>query len=406
MASRPLRYPSCGGILPAVGTACPACGFTVWPADGGVAGGAVDAVVDEPVDRASGGWAAAPPSPPLGPASLSSITPPLAVDLPPSQVSVDGLDIHWSSGFPRRAAWGASAPVRALPAVAPTGSGAPRGAPKTGAPASGAGRQDGVAAIRSAGAPAGRATRDMPASPPATAAGAPAAVVPASMSPPLAGFDQVLSSDFRGAAAISSGAPLASPSSATQPRWAPSGASAIEFPGWFRGISGATGPSPRRPTRRRAPLPRAGVWLGVAALLLVGLLVFAAYAQRWSIRQGAGSVGAPAETVTIAAPRSADLATVRRELAGLASIASPASAQITTSGSAAARHASTRRTRLIVWRDRFELGAHQTRVLDNAIVYAGALARWLETPGSVARHAAALKAWRVWRADDPGLRAR
>ena len=147
------------------------------------------------------------------------------------------------------------------------------------------------------------------------------------------------------------------------------------------------------------------MWLGIVALLFVGLLVFAAYAQRWSIRQGAGSVGTPAETATIAAPRSADLATVRHELAGLASIARPPSALITTSDSAAARQAQTRRARLIMWRDRFELTAHQTHVLDNAVVYAGALARWLETPGSAARRAAALKAFRVWRADDPGLRA-
>ncbi len=218
MASRPLRCPSCGGILPAIGTACPACGFTVWRADGGVADGAVDAVVDEPADRASGGWAAAP----LGPVSPSSITPPSPVDLSPSQVSVDGLDIHWSSGLPRRAAWGASASAWALPAVAPTGSGVSRGQAKTGAPA----------------AAAGATARLAPA-----AAGALAPVAPAaSMSPPLPGFDQVLSSDFRGAAVISSGAPGASPPPATQPLWAPSGASAIEFPGWFRGISGAIGP--------------------------------------------------------------------------------------------------------------------------------------------------------------------
>jgi hypothetical protein len=147
------------------------------------------------------------------------------------------------------------------------------------------------------------------------------------------------------------------------------------------------------------------VWLAVIALLFVGLLVFTAYAQRWSTRQGEVNAGASSETVTIVPPRSADLAKVRRELAGLAVVAGTPSAQITASRPAVARHARTLRTRLILWRDRFELTSHQWRVLDHAIAYAGALARWLKTPGSAARRAAALKAWRTWRADDPGLAA-
>ncbi|HUK76707.1 MAG TPA: hypothetical protein VL117_03810, partial [Thermoleophilia bacterium] len=158
-------------------------------------------------------------------------------------------------------------------------------------------------------------------------------------------------------------------------------------------------------TRRRVPLPRAGVWLAVIALLFVGLLVFTAYAQRWSTRQGEVNAGGSSETVTVTAPRSADLARVRWELAGLTAIAGAPSAQITTSRPAEARHAHALRTSLILWRDRFELTSHQRRVLDHAVVYAGALARWLKKPGSAARRAAAQKAWRAWRADDPGLAA-
>ena len=59
--------------------------------------------------------------------------------------------------------------------------------------------------------------------------------------------------------------------------------------------------------------------------------------------------------------------------------------------------------RLITWRDAASLDSHQTRVLDNAIAYAGTLSRWLKAPHSGARHAAAVKAWRRWTRDDPGL---
>jgi hypothetical protein len=59
--------------------------------------------------------------------------------------------------------------------------------------------------------------------------------------------------------------------------------------------------------------------------------------------------------------------------------------------------------RLIMWRDAASLDSHQTRVLDNAIAYAGALRRWLTAPPRGVRHAAAVKAWRRWTGDDPGL---
>ena len=446
MAIRPLRCPSCGGPLPGVGTACPACGFTVWRADGGwddrvfrgsgaaaagtatggttneVAGGVVDTVVDDAADDTGGGriarWATTPPSPPPNPRSLSSITPPSPAGLPPSQVSVDALAIDWSNRFSLRAGWGARAPAsggRRSQAAATRSIGAPSG------PVSGA-----AAAMPSAGGCAPGARRPGSGLRPAdtdteqdvraaarvlrrrgdlsAAAGVAAPAIAPPKPLPVVGFDQVLSSDFRGAASISGGGPFTSPSPAVQTRRTPLGASAIEFPAWVRAVPGSARAVRARSRSGRAPLSRAGVWLGAIALLVVGLLVFTGYAQRWSGGTVAASGGAPSMGITMPAPRSADRATVRRELVALAAIAAPPSAHLKTPRPTAALRARRLRVRLILWRDRFDLTAHQSLVLDHAVAYAGTLDRWLTSPRGAARRAAALAAWRDWRADDPFLK--
>jgi hypothetical protein len=147
-----------------------------------------------------------------------------------------------------------------------------------------------------------------------------------------------------------------------------------------------------------------GVVLGVLVLVFAGLVVFTGIAQRWSVQQSSGGGASESQTAPGAAPMSSDLVTVRRELAGLASVVVSPAARVVAPRPVAAAKARALRARLITWRDGFELTAHQVRVLDNAIAYAGALGRWLKTPQDAVRHAAAGKAWRAWRAADPGMR--
>ena len=415
MSSRPSCCPSCGGPLPGPGIACPACGFTVRDSD------------DVPDDQALAGrgraWGGT--VSPLDAGSLPPITPPAAVGPPPSQISVDGIEMHWSSGLSRQVAWGASPTVAGgrqgqAPATRPAGappspaagmaaftSSGAGNAPGAMRPRSGPSRDDAGQIERAAARARERRDELSRAAGPAVPSSVPPAPVAAASAPPVAVFDQVLSSDFRGTSAISGGATIAAPAVAAQTRWAPSGASAVDFPGWFRGIPAAvTGASRGRHAHDRAPLPKAAVWLAVAALLFVGLMVFTAYAQRWSITPDTSGVGASSDILTMPAPSFADRAAVHRDLAALTAIAVPPSAPAATARPAAALRAHRLRVRLMLWRDRFRLTAHQRGVLDHAVIYAGALARWLETPGSGARRAAALKAWRVWRADDPSLRTR
>jgi hypothetical protein len=143
--------------------------------------------------------------------------------------------------------------------------------------------------------------------------------------------------------------------------------------------------------------------VGVLVLLFVGLVAFTGYAHHSWTRQQSEIGSQPSEIV---APGSGDLATVRARLAALATVVASPAAEVPAHRPAAARQARLARAWLIEWRDSFELTAHQTRVLHNAVGYAGALSRWLRTPRDAARHAAALRAWRVWRADDPGLRTK
>jgi hypothetical protein len=146
------------------------------------------------------------------------------------------------------------------------------------------------------------------------------------------------------------------------------------------------------------------VVIGVLALLFAGLVIFTGVARHWSVQTGELGSGGDSTTVTIATPLPGDLASVRRDLTRLAAaLASPVAAPAHPRPATADRARSIR-AGLIEWRDRFALTDHQTRVLDNAIAYAAALDRWLRVPQSAARHAAALRAWRAWRAADPGMR--
>ena len=99
-----------------------------------------------------------------------------------------------------------------------------------------------------------------------------------------------------------------------------------------------------------------------------------------------------------------DLAAVQTELARLTAVVTSPATSVAAPRPTAAARARALRSRLVAWRDGFTLTAHQTRVLDHAVVYARALNRWLTAPGEPGRHAAALSAWRVWRTDDPLLR--
>ena len=103
--------PSCGLKIDDVDGVCAVCGFTVRSATpaGGVApfDAAVDSAADAAVDgpaaapdarRGPAGWAPQAPSPPAG------IGAPPPVSPPPSQISVDGLEVRWSNRLPRRPA--------------------------------------------------------------------------------------------------------------------------------------------------------------------------------------------------------------------------------------------------------------------------------------------------------------
>ena len=144
--------------------------------------------------------------------------------------------------------------------------------------------------------------------------------------------------------------------------------------------------------------------VGVLLALFIGFVLFSGYATHWSAEPMLRSGGDTGYTQTqqIAAPRAGDLARVRRQLVKLSNLVASPSAALVASQPAAAQRAHALRSRLIIWRDGFALTAHESRVLDGAIAYAGALDRWLRAPAG-ASHRAALKAWRGWRADDPLL---
>jgi hypothetical protein len=166
----------------------------------------------------------------------------------------------------------------------------------------------------------------------------------------------------------------------------------------------STAPARSAP-RRRPPLSmgrRTVTVFAMFAVLLAGLVAFSEYATQRSVRQAAGS-GLGYSVAPLPAPRSGDLATVRRQFARLAAIVASPAVRVTRPRRAAAAQARVIRAGLLTWRDRFELSAHQMRVLDNAIAYAHALSRWLRAPQDPARRAAAVKTWRVWHADDPAM---
>ena len=143
--------------------------------------------------------------------------------------------------------------------------------------------------------------------------------------------------------------------------------------------------------------------IGIVVVLFVGLVALTG--QHWAIQQAPpdGPVG-DSTTVALATPLPGDLAGVRRDLARLAVVVTSPTAATVDLRPSAAGQARTLRQRLIVWRDGFDLTAHQTLVVDHAVAYAGALERWLGAPRSASRRAAALRAWRAWRAADPVMR--
>lgn len=393
--------PSCGHEIDDADGVCAVCGFAVRLGAATRARAAVDAALDSAADtavdgptlslvrrRGPAGWAPQAPSPP------ARISAPDAVSPPPSQISVDGLEVHWSSRFLRRPVRSAAAAAVAAAGVARVSAGGSTSAASrvaAGRPASAARELPGAVAEAAARA---RERRREPAHAPAARVSVPA------------GFDQVLGSDFRADSAISGAGPRDVRAPAAPARRASSGASGIALPSWWRGgTSAAPEPAEGRPaSRSRPPVPRAGVVIGVLVLLFAGLVIFTGLAQHLSVQTGEPGSGGGSTTVTIATPLPGDLAAVQWELARLAAVMASPAARISVSRPSTAAQARAIRARLTTWRDGFTLTAHQSRVLDNAVVYARALSRWLTAPAEPGRHAAALSAWRVWRADDPLLR--
>ena len=404
----PVGCPSCGHMIDDADGVCAVCGFTVRASAAAPVDTAVDAAADVAVDGSAGstaerrgpaGWA------PQAPSRPPRISAPAPVGPPPSQISVDGLGLRWSSRLPRRPVRAAAA---AAAAVAVAGGASVSAGGSTSAPArlaagrsapaatQGAARRSPGAAVAHAAARARERQREL------SRAAAARVNVPAR-------FDQVLGSDFRGDSAISGAGSGDAPPAVTSPppqasRWAPSGASTIAFPSWWRGSSpvatqAVAGPSA---SRGRPPVPRIGVVIGILGLAFAALVIFTGLARHWAVQPQDHSQ--PLQIVPVSTPMPGDLAAVQWELARLTAVMALPAAPVAAPRPAAAARARALRARLVTWRDRFALTAHQTRVLDNAVVYARALGRWLTAPGEPGRHAAALSAWRAWRTDDPLLR--
>jgi hypothetical protein len=144
------------------------------------------------------------------------------------------------------------------------------------------------------------------------------------------------------------------------------------------------------------------VGLLIVVIVAVGGLVN--YVNRSQSTSGSDYSGPDVtQTISIEPPTTGDLMRVRELLVELVAVKASLPVSVSIRQTDAARRARAVRRDLIVWRDQFQLTRHQTRVVDAAIAYAGALARWLKAPTNATRHAAALKDWRAWRARDPLL---
>jgi hypothetical protein len=225
---------------------------------------------------------------------------------------------------------------------------------------------------------------------------------------PAGGFDQVLGSDFRIDSAISGAdprdrgpvvLPVRSPRSGAAPLGvaAPFGSPPPGSPWWHDTVA-----SPP-PSRRRALAPRGRRLTAIAAALVIAAVGLAAFHGHVAPPAGVSGPTIDAQAAPFGAPTAAQLAVVRARLDALAVVVPSPVEQVAAARPAAAARAHKLWVRLITWRDAASLSSHQTRVLDNAIAYAGTLSRWLRVPRGGARHAAAVKAWRRWRVDDPGL---
>lgn len=440
------RCPSCGGALAPTAAACPACGFVVRGATSrrAAAPGAAlsslfsssDGAVDGAGDGGAVGWAPSAPSPP------GRVSAPSAVSAPPGQVSVDVLATRWSGRFTTRTTHSATTTAALGVPVADTSPGRPRVTPG----GASAGRHGGSAAtvgassrtaaqVSGAGTPAGASRTAVGATPTARAVPEPLTVAaararergrelrrvlngrPMSGGGPAGGFDQVLGSDFHTDSAISGADPRDRGPVMPPPRVPHSGAAPLGVaapagsapppgsPWWHDTIAApaAAVPPPPWAARRRAKAPR-GLRLATIVLALViaavGLVV--SHNGVTPSTSGGGTTSGT-QAATLGAPTAAQLTMVRARLAALAAVVAAPDRQVDAARPAAAARAHTLWVRLITWRDAASLDSHQTRVLDNAIVYAGTLSRWLKAPHSGARHAAAVKAWRRWTRDDPGL---
>ncbi len=440
------RCPSCGGALAPTAAACPACGFVVRGAMSrrAAAPGAAlsslfsssDGAVDGAGDGGAVGWAPSAPSPPR------RVSAPSAVSAPPGQVSVDVLATRWSGRFTTRTTHSATTTAALGVPVADTSPGRPRVTPG----GASAGRHGGSAAtvgassrtaaqVSGAGTPAGASRTAVGATPTARAVPEPLTVAaararergrelrrvlngrPMSGGGPAGGFDQVLGSDFHTDSAISGAdprdrGPVMPPPRVPHPGAAPLGVAAPAgsapssgSPWWHDTIAApaAAVPPPPWAARRRAKAPR-GLRLAtiVLALVIVAVGLVVSHNGVTPSTSGGGTTS-DTQAATFGAPTAAQLTVVRARLAALAAVVAAPERQVDAARPAAAARAHTLWVRLITWRDAASLDSHQTRVLDNAIAYAGTLSRWLKAPHSGARHAAAVKAWRRWTRDDPGL---
>ncbi len=440
------RCPSCGGALAAVAAVCPACGFAVRAAAPrrvaapGVALSALfassDGAVDGGGDGGAGGWAPSAPSPPR------RVSAPSAVSAPPSQVSVDVLATRWSGRFTTRAARSTTTtaslgiPVAAAspgrPRVTPGGDTAGRHVGSAVGSAGSASRGAVLAAAGSVGGGPGPATG---ASPSARAVAEPITVAaararergrelrrvlngrPMAGGGPAEGFDQVLGSDFHIDSAISGADPRDRGPIMPPPRSPRSGAAPLGVAAPFAAPPGSAPPPPGSPwwhdtvavppppwaARRRASAPRGLRLAAIAAVLVIAAVGLVAFRSGVTPSADVGGPTIDVQATPSGAPTAAQLAVVRARLHALAAIVPSPAGQIAAARPTAAARAHMLWVALITWRDSASLSAHQLRVLDNAVAYAGTLSRWLGAPHSAARHAATVKAWRRWRADDPSL---
>jgi hypothetical protein len=230
---------------------------------------------------------------------------------------------------------------------------------------------------------------------------------------PAGGFDQVLGSDFHSDAAISGAdprdrGPVVLPTRSPRSGAAPLGVAApfgsVPPPGssWWHDTVAPPPPPPRAP-RRRALAPRGRRLAALAAALVIAAVGLAAFHGHVAPPAGVSGPTIDGQAAPFDAPTAAQLAVVRARLDALAVVVPSPVEQVAAARPVAAARAHKLWVRLIIWRDAASLSSHQTRVLDNAIAYAGTLSRWLRAPHGGARHAAVVKAWRRWIVNDPGL---